>query len=188
MKMFLNPGLIFMALMLTINSLAQKTEGVTYNPNLVKDSSKKSLPARAIGVIGADTITIDYHSPGVRGRVIWGGLVPYGEVWVTGAHSATTIEIPKAFTISGKEIPPGKYAFFTIPGIDEWILILNRNWDQHLADDYNASDDLVRLKVKPIPSAHTERLQYFVEPGKGNKVVIAVAWEKIRVELPVELK
>jgi Protein of unknown function (DUF2911) len=170
------------------NSSSQNTDEVTFNPNQVKDSTKKSLPARAIGVIGGDSITINYYSPGVRGRVIWGGLVPFNEVWVTGAHHATTIEISRAFTVSGKQIPAGKYGFFTIPGIDEWILILNKNWDQHLADDYNPADDLVRLKVKPLKSPHTERLQYFIEPGKGKNGVMAVAWEKIRVELPLELK
>jgi hypothetical protein len=188
MKKLLRFGLFSLTVLATIIANAQQTDGVTLNPNQVKDSTKKSFPSRAIGIIGHDTVTIDYHSPGVRGRVIWGGLVPFDDVWVTGAHSATSINIPKTFFVAGKEIPGGKYAIFTIPGKDEWTLILNKNWDQHLADDYNAAEDIVRVKVKPMQTLHTERLQYFIEPGKGTKGVIAIAWDKIRVELPFELK
>ena len=72
-------------------SFAQK-EDICYNPNLIKDTSKKSIKSSAVGVIGKDSVKIIYHSPGVRKRIIWGGLVPYDEVWVTGAHDATTIE------------------------------------------------------------------------------------------------
>lgn len=172
----------------TFTCFAQDAEGISYNPNLKMDSTKKSIKSRAVGVVSGDTVTINYHSPGVRGRIIWGGLVPFDQVWVTGAHSATAIEIPKPFIVAGKEIPAGKYAFFTIPGKTEWTLILNKNWEQHLADDYDAKDDIVRIAAKPGQVKHTERLQYFVEPGKNKKFTIAVAWEKLRVELPVELK
>src|SRR5687768_1961293 len=101
------------------------------------DTSKKSIPSETKKRIGNTDITIKYHAPAVRGRVIWGGLVPFNDVWVTGAHSATTIEVGKPFQISGKLIPAGKYALFTIPGTEEWVVIINKNWDQHLADDYS---------------------------------------------------
>lgn len=169
-------------------SFAQTVDGINYNPNLKVDTTKKSIKSRAVGIVSGDTVTINYYSPGVRGRIIWGGLVPFDQVWVTGAHSATAIEIPKPFIIAGKEIPAGTYAFFTIPGKTEWTLILNKNWEQHLADDYDAKDDIVRIAVKPSQVNHTERLQYFVEPGKNKKFTLAVAWEKLRVELTAELK
>ena len=142
----------------------------------------------AYAIVNSDSIKINYHSPGVRKRIIWGGLVPYDEVWVTGAHDATTLEMPKAFVVNGKEIPAGKYAFFTIPGEKEWVLIINRNWKQHLATEYDEKEDVVRIKVKPKTVNHTERLQYFIETGKGNGGKIAVAWEKIRVEFLFVLK
>lgn len=177
------------SILLTASQIfAQVIDGINYNPNLTVDTTKKSIKARAVGVINGDTIQISYHSPGVRGRTIWGGLVPYNEVWVTGAHYATSIEIPVSFSIAGTDIPAGKYAFFTIPGKDAWTLIINRNWDQHLADDYDAKEDIVRLQVKPKKVKHTERLQYYFEPGKGSAFVIAMAWETLRVELPVVLK
>lgn len=167
---------------------AQSTGEVCYNPNLVKDTSKKSIKSMAVGIIGKDSVKINYHSPGVRKRVIWGGLVPYEEVWVTGAHDATTIEVAKAFSVGGKEVPAGKYALFTIPGEEEWIVIINKHWKQHLASEYDEKDDVLRVKVKPSAHAHTERLQYFIEPAKGNTGKIAIAWEKIRIEFPVTIK
>lgn len=176
--------LVVSASALSVKAQQQKSEEVCYNPNLVKDTTKKSIKSMAVAVINGDSVKISYHSPGVRKRVIWGGLVPYDEVWVTGAHDATTLEIGRTFTVGGKEIPAGKYAIFTIPGKSEWTVIINKYWQQHLATEYDDKDDVVRLKIKPKKNAHTERLQYFVEPTKATNGKIAVAWEKIRVEFP----
>ena len=170
------------------NTVVAQTSEVCYNPNLIKDTSKKSIKSMAVGKIGGDSLKISYHSPGVRKRIVWGGLVPYEEVWVTGAHDATTLEVPRAFIIGGKEIPAGKYAFFTIPGEKEWTVILNSRWKQHLASEYDEKEDLVRLKVKPSKNSHTERLQYFIDTGKGKEGNIAVAWEKIKISFPVVIK
>lgn len=183
-KSFLSTVVLFISL----SAFAQKAEEICYNPNLVKDTSKKSIKSMAVSVIKGDSLKISYHSPGVRKRIIWGGLVPFEEVWVTGAHDATTLELPKAIIVNGTEIPAGKYAFFTIPGKKEWIVIINKNWKQHLATEYDQKEDLVRLKVKPMKTAHTERLQYFIENDKGKPVKIAVAWEKVRIEFPFIIK
>ena len=179
--------LLLFSLFFAEQGLTQQSGDISYNPNLTKDSSRRSIQSRAVGVIGGDTITIHYYSPGVRGRVIWGGLVPYGEVWVTGAHAATHIDFPSGVLAGGTRIPAGRYGFFTIPGEEEWTLILNKNWDQHLADDYDAKDDVVRIKVKPVQVPHTERLQYFVEAGMGKQGTIAVAWEKLRLAMDVTI-
>ena len=169
-----------------VKAQEQKKEEVCYNPNLVKDTSKKSIKSMAFAVINGDSIKINYHSPGVRKRVIWGGLVPYDEVWVTGAHDATTIEFGKQLIVGGKEIPAGKYAFFTIPGKNEWTVIINKQWKQHLATEYDEKEDVVRIIVKPGKNNHTERLQYFIEPAKDNNAKITVAWEQLKIEF--ELK
>ncbi|HEX5152826.1 MAG TPA: DUF2911 domain-containing protein [Parafilimonas sp.] len=188
MTTIFKPLLSAIALFMCFDTAAQKTEAICYNPNLIKDTSKKSIKSVAYAIMGGDSIKIDYHSPGVRKRVIWGGLVPYDEVWVTGAHDATTLEIPKAFVVNGKEIPAGKYAYFTIPGKKEWTVIINKNWKQHLASEYDENDDIVRVKVKPKKSEYMERLQYFIETGKSETGKIAFAWEKIKVEFPFTLK
>lgn len=181
-------ALLFCFLLSPSAAEAQKSTEVCYNPNAVADTGKKSIRSQAFARVGDDSIKINYHSPGVRKRVIWGGLVPYDEVWVTGAHDATSLEIPFPVTVGGKEIPAGKYAFFTIPGKKDWILIINRNWQQHLVSEYDQAEDIVRVRVKPGKTGYTERLQYFVNLETGDKGTIAVAWEKKRVELPFTVR
>lgn len=166
----------------------KKADEVCYNPNLVVDTSKKSIKSMAVAVIGGDSVKIFYHSPGVRKRIIWGGLVPYDEVWVTGAHDATALETAKDFMIDGKLIPKGKYAIFTIPGKEEWTVIINKKWKQHLASEYDEKDDLARLKVKPSSNAHTERLQYFIITKENDSDSISVVWEKIKISFPVKFQ
>lgn len=154
-------------------------------PTEQSDNSKKSLPQEAHAEVGNTHITIKYHSPAVRGRVIWGGLVPYDEVWVTGAHSATSIEFSKAIQVEETTIPKGKYAFFTIPGQERWTLILNKNWEQHLADDYDQAEDVIRIEVTPetgMPLA--ERLTYTIEDKGEGSGAIRMSWEKLSVSLP----
>lgn len=166
----------------------KKTAEVSYNPNALGDSSKRSIKSAAVGKIGEANVTITYYSPGVRKRLIWGGLVPYNDVWVTGAHYATNIEIDKAFIVGGTTIPAGKYALFTIPGETEWTVIINKNWDQHLTDDYLQKEDIVRVQVKPIKQAKiTERLQYYINDNGKNQGTIAMAWEKTKIQFSVSI-
>ena len=175
----------FFLLMLCATATQAQKEEVCYNPNLVKDTTKKSIKSVAEGKIGGASFIINYHSPGARKRILWGGLVPYGEVWVTGAHDATTITFDKDVSINKVQVPAGKYAFFTIPGKDEWTVIINKQWKQHLATEYDQKEDVVRIKVKPKKINHLERLQYFIEPGSNNNGAIAVGWEKVKVSVPV---
>src|SRR5258706_6758839 len=113
------------------------------------DTLKKSIPQAAHIEIGDAHLMIHYYAPAVRGRVIWGGLVPYGEVWVTGAHKATAWESTNGIEINKTVIPAGKYAIFTIPGKEKWTFIINKKWDQHLADEYDVKDDVLRMEVTP---------------------------------------
>jgi len=153
-----------------------------------RDTSKKSIPSETKKWVGNTDIKISYHSPAVRGRTIWGGLVAYDAVWVTGAHKATTIEVGKDFIVGGKTIPAGKYALFTIPGKEEWTVIINKNWNQHLADDYSESEDVVRIKVTPkTTDGMTERLNYEIDQ-KGERIAdIIISWEKIRLAFGLEV-
>lgn len=126
-------------------------------------------------------MSIHYYSRGVKNRIIWGGLVPYNQVWVTGAHSATRLDSEKIFTIGDVKIAASKYALFTITGKEEWTVFINKNYQQHFADDYDSKDDIVRTKIKPTAvEAPLERLQYFIE---NNKIIID--WGKIKLELPI---
>ncbi|MBS1977882.1 MAG: DUF2911 domain-containing protein [Bacteroidetes bacterium] len=153
------------------------------------DTVKGSIKAKAMGTIGDAPITINYYSPAVRGRIIWGGLVPYDQVWVTGAHRATNIEFDKDLKIGEKIVPPGKYSLFTIPGKDQWTLILNKNWDQHLADDYDMSQDVVRVNIKPAANdLPQERLQFTIKSESSDAGAISIRWEKVLIELPVSIQ
>ena len=154
-----------------------------------KDTSKKSIASEVTKRIGNADVTIRYHAPGVRGRVIWGGLVPYDEVWVTGAHSATTLEVSSDFQIGDKQIKAGKYAIFTIPGKDVWAVIINSNWDQHLADEYSDNEDVIRIMTKPQPTQELmERLKYEIDQTGERTANIIISWEKLRVPFAIEIR
>jgi hypothetical protein len=154
-----------------------------------KDTSKKSIPSETKKWIGNTDIKINYHSPGVRGRTIWGGLVAYDAVWVTGAHKATSLEVGKDFKVGDKTIPAGKYAIFTIPGKEEWTVIINKNWNQHLADDYSETDDVVRVKVEPqMTEEVVERLKYEIDQRGERLADVIISWEKLRVSFPIEIR
>jgi hypothetical protein len=150
------------------------------------DTLKGSIKASTAGVIGKVAVSIHYYSPAVRGRIIWGGLVPFDKVWVTGAHRATSIEFDNKVKIAGVTVKPGKYGLFTIPGKKEWTIIINRNWNQHLADQYDLKEDVVRIKVKPeIESEMQERLRYVIESESDHEGEIVIYWEKLEVSLPI---
>lgn len=162
--------LIVLALMISLGTACTKKAETNEHPRgktapieIPADTIKKSIPKETHAQVGNAHVMIRYHAPAVRGRTIWGGLVPYGEVWVTGAHSATSLELDEDFIIADKMINAGKYALFTIPGQEKWTIIINRNWDQHLADKYDQKDDVIRLEVIPQQlSGVQERLKYAV--------------------------
>jgi hypothetical protein len=107
-----------------------------------------SPAATAENTVDGVKIIIQYHSPKVKGRVIWGGLEPYDKVWRTGADEATTIEVSENVKINGNKVPKGKYSLFTIPKKgDTWTVIINKVADQWGAFSYDEKEDLVRFEV-----------------------------------------
>jgi hypothetical protein len=157
----------------------------------LKSTKKKVLSphATAMAMVGDAHIHIDYSSPGVRNRIIFGGLLAYDMVWQAGAHKATWIETNKDLIIEGKTLVAGKYGFFTIPSKDEWTLIFNTNWDQHGKDEYDAKEDVVRFKVKPIISENiTEHLVYKVKKVNNGEGFISLAWEKVSLDFNFSIK
>ncbi|MDB4643950.1 DUF2911 domain-containing protein [Flavobacteriaceae bacterium] len=153
-------------------------------------SSKKTISPHkyAMAMIGDAHIHIDYSAPSVRGRIIFGGLLAYGEVWQSGAHNATWIETNKDILINENLLKAGKYGFFTIPTKDKWTIILNKNWNQHGKDDYNADDDVLRFDVTPeISEQITEQLTYQVEKLNNKEGIISLSWEKVSLSFPFVL-
>jgi hypothetical protein len=144
---------------------------------------KKESPADSIsGKIGDATITINYSSPSVKGRKIWGGLVPYNKVWRAGANEATTFTTDQTMHIEGQLLPAGEYGFFLIPGETKWVVIFNRVFDQWGAYDYDKNADILRVEVAPktLPALN-ERLVY-----KINPTGFSLIWENL--EVPVSVK
>ncbi len=173
--------------LLVINPI--KDQPIIIQEQSQPDSLKGSIKAVANGKLGDTEIKISYYSPAVRGRIIWGGLVPFEKVWVTGAHSATSIELNRNLIIENKTISAGKYAFFTIPSKNEWTIVLNRNWRQHLTDQYDPKQDVIRIKIKPETEAkNQERLRYVVEVDSSDEGEIVVYWEKLEISLPFKTK
>jgi hypothetical protein len=166
--------------------------GINYcdsvNNGLIAEDTMKGSPHRtAMNAVSGNHVHIEYNSPGVKGRTIWGGLVPYGKVWATGAHQATSVQFSKDVEVNGKKIPAGKYAFFTIPGQEKWIVILNKRYDQHLADDYSEGEDVLRMEVLPEKHAMTQRLTYTVDKGTGNSGAIGMHWELLGIRVPFKV-
>ncbi|MFI5141143.1 MAG: DUF2911 domain-containing protein [Bacteroidia bacterium] len=144
---------------------------------------KKESPAdSSVGKIGKATITINYCSPSVRGRKIWGGLVPYNKVWRAGANEATTFNTDQDLRVEGQLLPAGKYGFFLIPGETTLVVLFNRVFDQWGAYDYDKSADILRVEVKPKTlSTLNERLVY-----KINADGFSMIWENL--EVPISIK
>lgn len=140
-------------------------------------AQQKASPADSTtGKIGNATVKIRYSSPSVKGRVIWGELVPYGEVWRAGANEATTFTTDKDLMIEGKTLHAGRYALFMIPTKDSWTVIFNTVPDQWGAYKYDQSKDALRVSVKPNANPMQESLVY-----KINKGGFTMEWEKLAV-------
>ncbi|MBX2940821.1 MAG: DUF2911 domain-containing protein [Cyclobacteriaceae bacterium] len=139
-----------------------------------------SPPGKAEGKIDGLSVVVDYHQPSAKGRKIMGGLVPYGEVWRTGANATTSIEFSADAKVEGKAIAKGKYALFTIPGEAEWTIIINKTIEWGSAT-YNEKDDVLRVKVKP--SKTDSFVETFNIAVVGNKVVMK--WENTQVAFTV---
>ncbi len=154
-----------------------------------EDTKKKSLSPRTASMsnIGNNHVHIDYGSPGKRGRMIFGGLVGYGTVWATGAHKATTISFDKDVIINSVEISAGKYGLFTIPGEEEWTIIVSKDWDMHLADDYDQVNDLVRVSA-PVQKLDevVESLTFEVSEIDDKNGQITIKWDQTAVAFDVE--
>ena len=147
-----------------------------------------SPEAKVVQTAGLTTIPIDYSSPAVKGRKIWGGLVPMDKVWRAGANHSTTINFTQPVVIGGKEVAAGTYGFFAIPGAASWTLAISKANELWGSDGYKPENDIVRVTVKPTAIANRERLVYLVTNFTNETANIDLEWEKVRVTLPVKLK
>lgn len=144
--------------------------------------NRPSPPETTEGKIGNVNVVIDYSSPAVKNRKIWGGEVPYDKVWRAGANEATVISFDKDVVIEGKPLPAGKYSLFTIPGESEWTVIFSKETGQW-GTQYDESQDALRVTVDPDEADEFhERLKYKIEDGDE----VSLVWENMKVSFDVE--
>ena len=138
--------------------------------------------------IGLTQVTIEYSRPMLKGRKIFGAVVPYGEIWRTGANAATTLEFESDLTLNGIPVPKGKYALYTLPGKKEWTVILSINTKLWGAGGYLKLNDFTRFTVQPETTespieTFTIDLRNFTE----NSAELVIEWEKTRLRIPIGL-
>ncbi|MFI5180958.1 MAG: DUF2911 domain-containing protein [Thermoanaerobaculia bacterium] len=137
--------------------------------------------------IGVTDFSVSYSRPGVKGRVIWGGLVPYDKPWRTGANRATTITAPDDFEVEGRKLPGGTYSIVTIPGKESWTVAFNTDLDLWSRTTYDEKKDALRVAVKPVATAESVETFTIVFRNVTNESVdLSFIWEKLRI--PVKIK
>lgn len=145
-------------------------------------------PAASVSqTFGITDVTLTYHRPQVKGREIWGKLVPFNEVWRAGANEATTIAFTSAVKLGGKEIPAGSYALFVQPAKDKWTIIVNKDAKQWGAFTYKADQDVARFDVIPAAAPMTEWLTFSIDPTSQSQATISMKWEKLEAKIPLEV-
>jgi DUF2911 family protein len=156
-----------------------------------------SPDAKVTQTVGLTDLTVTYSRPGVKGRTVWGDLVPYDKEWRTGANNATTFACSDTISFGGKTLPPGKYGLATVPGKDEWTVIINSQSDVW-GTVYDPTKDILRVQVKPKPAPYQEWLWIGFDDIApvakdninlvANQVNLVIHWENLHVEVPIQVE
>lgn len=175
-KMAKSFGLLALALLIASSAIAQKQR-----------SGKSPMDVARLSQNGVYT-KITYSQPSKKGRDIFGGLVPYGQVWRTGANETTELSTTGDITIGGNKLGKGTYAVYAIPGANEWTIVLNSKVGTWGHFQYDESQDLFRIKVKPNKRASGEELEKFFiwfDAPEGGSPSIRMAWDDTEVAIPI---
>jgi tetratricopeptide (TPR) repeat protein len=150
---------------------------------LLEDSQRAQVMQR----VGITDIAISYHRPLVKGRKVWGGIVPYGQVWRAGANENSSIEFSDPVSIEGKPLPKGAYGLHMIPGESEWTVIFSKNSTSWGSFTYDQAEDALRVTVKPQSAEFQEALTYDFEDVTRDSTVVTLRWEKLAVPFHVQV-
>jgi len=173
------------ALFVLTNAPDLRAQSVTPPELSIPRVPRISPGAESRQIVGLSDITITYHRPGVKGRTIWGGLLPYDEVWRAGANEPTLITFSNAVTIDGQKLNAGTYRLLVIPTRSTWTLIFNsetRNW----GSVYDSTYDVLKLPVTPESGPHQEWMAFSFTDLTSSSARVVLAWEKIRVGFTAE--
>lgn len=141
--------------------------------------------ARVMQTVGVAEATVEYSSPAVRGRTIFGGLLPLGELWRAGANAATKLTLSQDAKVAGKDVSAGTYAVFIIPAKDQWTFILNKNPNQGGTDNYDEKLDQLRVRIKPDKAPKTERLTFVFTDTTDDTTRLDMLWADTRLSVPI---
>src|SRR6202140_1237856 len=155
--------------------------------SFVLDLPLASQRAEVSQRIGVTDITIRYHRPLVNDRKVWGGLVPYGQVWRAGANINTTITLRDPVMVEGKPLDKGTYGLHMIPNADEWTVIFSRNSTSWGAFTYDQAEDALRVSVKPQAADMHNALTYDFDQLQKDSAVVELEWEKVAVPFKVSV-
>ncbi|KAB1064038.1 DUF2911 domain-containing protein [Salibacter halophilus] len=150
-----------------------------------QDLPKPSPHAEVSQTVGLTNISIEYSRPGVKERDIFGGLVPFGKVWRTGANKATKITFDTPVTFGGEKVEAGSYAIFTIPSKDEWTVILNTTTESWGAGDYSEENDVARIEVESMDMPHMENMMFYFDELKDGSANLILRWAETGISIPV---
>jgi hypothetical protein len=145
-----------------------------------------SPSAKIAQKVGLTDVTVDYSRPSTKGRKIFGELVPFGEVWRTGANGATIISFSTDVEIDGKKVPQGQYAIYSIPGKSEWTIILSKDTKLWGAIGYDSKNDLMRFQVEPNKLSRVyETFEISFNNMTDNGADLSIKWDQTRVDFRI---
>jgi hypothetical protein len=168
----------------------QVSVACTPSPNMPAAGRPSAYDSTTV-TLGDSRAQVCYGRPSMRGRTIFGGLVPYDELWRTGANEPTIIHLPVAASIAGIEVEPGSYSLYTVPGRQEWTIIVNRSTSQWgIESQYNAAIEAQEVARATVPSEQmgsaVETFQIRAEPSGANAADLVLEWENTRVRVPIQ--
>jgi hypothetical protein len=143
--------------------------------------------AQVSQTVGLTEMEVTYHRPAVKGRKVWGGLVPYGQVWRAGANENTVVTFSTPVSVGGTVLPAGSYGLHMLPAATEWTVIFSSQSHAWGSFSYDAKEDVARMKVVPVVAEPTESLTYTFDDPSDKGVTLSLRWEKLRVPIPVEV-
>ena len=173
-----------------ISMAAAVSAALLFDPTVLAQTIDVPAPSPKAKVeqrAGVTDFSVEYSSPGVKGRKIFGGLVPFDQLWRTGANAATKLTSSKAFSFGGTNVPAGTYSLFTIPGASNWTVILNKNTSIAGTNGYDTKDDVARVTVTASTVPARERMAFIFSETTEDSTRLDLEWDTLRVSVPIKL-
>ena len=151
---------------------------------VLPDASPRAKSSQQVGLT---EIEVAYHRPAVKGRKVWGGLVPYGKVWRAGANENTVVTFSTPVSVGGTVLPAGQYGLHMLPTATDCTVVFSSQSHAWGSYTYDPKEDLARLQVTPVPTEPTERLLYTFDDPTDNSVTLSLRWGALRVPIKLEV-